>query len=130
MKETALWNKLRPLLLSGGKFQKISDRFTPGVPDVLGVRNGVGWAWELKELHGSRVVRTSFRPGQLDWLRDWEEAGGCSRILATHGRVAYAFRWEHGERLEEGVDPLTLSRLALVEHRGSWIALLEKIWGE
>lgn len=115
MKETALWRRLDPELSKIGKFQKISDKFTGGIPDVLGcITRGV--ALELKELKGVRVIRTKFRPGQLDWLGDWELAGGLSLIVATHRLTWYAFPVSAGEPLESGVSDL--EDLALWIHRG------------
>jgi hypothetical protein len=108
MKETALWSKLRISLNRRGKFQKVSDRFTPGVPDVLGVYNGRPWAIELKEFSGKNTVHVTFRPGQLDWLRDWHQAGGISLVMVSHGLMVYIFRWEHGVIIEE---PIPLSTM-------------------
>jgi len=110
MKESALWRNLSPELQRFGKFQKISDRFTPGVPDVIGSCKspggplGVPVALELKEFSGMRVLKVKFRPRQLDWLREWEEAGGKSFILSSHGnRVLMAHHHSHGPELEQGV---------------------------
>lgn len=107
MKESTLWSHLSPeLKLLGGKFQKISDRFTPGVPDVLGMYREIGHAWELKELKGVRVLRTKFRPGQLDWLRDWERAGGTSWVISTNFQRVYVHEWNCGEELQRaGMSP-------------------------
>jgi len=107
MKESLLWKHLSPeLKLAGAKFQKISDRFTPGIPDVLGMHNSTGHAWELKELKGVRILRMKFRPGQLDWLRDWEQSGGVSFIISTHGQRVYIHGWSYGEELElSGMSP-------------------------
>lgn len=102
MNESTLWKHLRPELALLGHFQKISDRFTPGIPDILGMHDGNGYAWELKELKGVRVLRTKFRPGQLDWLRDWEQAGGTSSIISTNFQRVYVHSWEDGKRLEAG----------------------------
>lgn len=136
MKETKLWNQLRPLLSTYGKFQKISDRFTGGIPDVLGSASGRAIAAELKELDGVLTIGTRFRPGQLDFLRDWERAGGCSLILSTHG-VRSSFRlyihpWQAGVELERGVTPYRLVELSLrtyqVGERGfDWPETVEDI---
>ena len=53
MKETALWDKMRDPIAVHGKFQKTNDRFTLGIPDVLGCSSSVGWALELKECRTS-----------------------------------------------------------------------------
>lgn len=103
MKESTLWGHLKPELRKFGKFQKISDRFTPGIPDVIGVCEGEGIVLELKELSGVRVIRTKFRPGQLDWLRDWNISGGRSWIVSSHNSTVYVHRAEFGVRLENGV---------------------------
>lgn len=130
MKETTLWQHIDHPLSAFGKFQKISDRFSGGVPDVLGscrgggdparritvgagtwaavIQRGIPVAMELKELEGVRVLKTKFRPGQLDFLRDWELGGGVSLILTSHGQDVVAFRWELGEALERGVSPQAL----------------------
>lgn len=102
MKETTLWNHLRPVLEKRGHFQKISDRFTGGIPDVLGCCDGIPVAIELKEFSGVNTLRVRFRPGQLDWLRDWNQFGGVSLILSTHGQTLYAHRWPAGALLEKG----------------------------
>src|SRR5688572_30195550 len=101
MKETRLWDHLRPTFDSAGKFYKTCDRFTEGVPDVLGLATGptpiylgtrrisrdqpIPYAFELKEFEGVRSWKVKFRPLQLDWLRDWEKAGGRSWVVASHG---------------------------------------------
>lgn len=113
MKETNLWGKLRPALNYLGTFQKISDRFTPGVPDVLGVYEGRGFALELKEVSGVEVLRVKFRPNQLDWLEDWEKSGGASWLAITHGQQAMFLHWSFGQELEsEGMSPKRLDQAA------------------
>jgi len=123
MIESTLWKHLKPELRRLGKFQKISDRFTPGVPDVLGC-SGAGIAMELKEFDGVRVLKVSFRPGQLDWLRDWSKGGGISWIVVSHRQTVYVFRWQTGPELEEGCSPDRVDRIALLKftkNRGnSW----------
>lgn len=103
MKESLLWKHLKPELKRYGKFQKISDRFTPGVPDVLGccpTKGGV--ALELKEFSGVHRVKLSFRPGQLDWLRDWSLAGGTSYIVSSHRSTVTVHSHQLGAFLEAG----------------------------
>ena len=131
MKESALWRHLKPELAAWGKFQKISDRFTPGIPDVLGASFGHPMAIELKELEGVRVIRTKFRPGQLDWLEDWDKAGGYSMVLSTWGKRVYIHPWEAGTRLELGVSPEELDQLAVLVFvktpRNSWGGLVTQL---
>lgn len=112
MLESTLWKHLKPELRAWGKFQKISDRFTPGIPDTLGCARGKGFAFEFKEFDGVRILKVSFRPGQLDWLRDWEKAGGLSWIVASHKQTVYVLDWRTGARLERGVDVDTVVELA------------------
>lgn len=114
MNESTLWGHLRPELERRGKFQKTSDRFTPGIPDVLGMCDGLGRAWELKEFDGVIKWKLKFRPLQLDWLRDWELAGGQSLILSTHRQTLFAHRWEMGEILEHGTLPEVVQRTAVL----------------
>lgn len=105
MIESTLWSHLKPELKRVGKFQKVSDRFTPGVPDVLGCCRGLGMAMELKEFSGVKILRVEFRPGQLDWLEDWSEAGGLSWIISSVKQTVMVFPWELGPQLEDGVSP-------------------------
>lgn len=112
MKETALWNHLRPRLVKYGKFQKISDRFTLGIPDVLGIHRGKGVAIELKEFSGVSILRVKFRPGQVRWLTDWEDHGGISWIAATHGKNFYLIKPRHAEEVSTGVSPSQLLELS------------------
>jgi len=114
VKESILWKYLKPELEDWGHFQKISDRFTPGIPDVLGVSFGNGWALELKELKGIRAPRAKFRPGQLDWLEDWDKGGGKSFIISTLGRKVYVHTWEKGGQLEEGIHYTQLDSTAIL----------------
>ena len=114
MKESTLWGHLKPELKRVGKFQKISDRFTPGIPDALGCWCGLGVAMEFKELDGVRVLKAKFRPGQLDWLRDWEQNGGVSWIVSTLGQKVYVHCWDFGEVIEKGSDPSTVEKRALL----------------
>lgn len=141
MKETTLWQHLDHPLSAFGKFQKISDRFSGGVPDVLGTCRlarsagpgpGIPIAIELKELEGVRVMKTKFRPGQLDFLRDWELGGGVSLILTSHGLDVIGFRWELGEALERGVDPRALLDHCLFHwnrrgHSAPWRSFVELV---
>lgn len=124
MKETTLWQHIDHPLSAFGKFQKVSDRFSGGVPDVIGtclkdelrgVMSGIPVAMELKELDGVRVLKTKFRPGQLDFLRDWELGGGVSLILASSGQTVYGFQWAMGEALEQGIAPGSAKRNCLFE---------------
>lgn len=111
MIESTLWKHLSPELNRRGKFQKVSDRFTPGIPDVLGVaRQRGGYAIELKEFKGVRVLRTKFRPGQLDWLEDWSDNGGTSMIIVTLNQTVYVFSWQRGILLETGASPETMEK--------------------
>lgn len=112
MKETALWQKIKVPLNRFGMFQKISDRFTPGVPDALGSYVKRAWALELKEFKGVHKIKVHFRPGQLDWLRDWDEAGGVALVVATHGLRVFTFRHIHGPSLEEGLTVAEAEELA------------------
>ena len=134
MKESALWRHLKPELAAWGKFQKISDRFTPGIPDVLGVSFGHPMAMELKELDGVRVIKAKFRPGQLDWLEDWDKAGGYSMNLSTWGKRIYVQPREAGTQLELGVSPEELDRLAGVvfvkSSKNSWRDFVTRLMGE
>lgn len=115
MIESTLWKHLKPELRRLGKFQKISDRFTPGVPDVLGCTKGIGVAMELKEFDGVRILKVSFRPGQLDWLRDWAKGGGISWVVVSLKQTVYVFRWQAGPELEMGCSPDRADRLALLK---------------
>lgn len=121
MKETALWRKMDPHLATIGKFQKISDKFTGGISDVIGCLTSRGVAMELKELKGVRVIRTKFRPGQLDWLEDWRNSGGLSLIVASHGLQWYAFPDTVGIDLEAGVSPPELLEIALWTGKGKGV---------
>lgn len=107
MKETNMWRKLDPHLSRIGKFQKICDRFTGGIPDILGARtgDGRGVALELKELSGVYAVKARFRPGQLDWLDDWWSTGAIALVVATWRGEWMAFEPHWAERLEEGLPP-------------------------
>ena len=126
MKESTLWKHLRPVFEKVGKFQKISDRFTPGVPDVLGKASCGAYAIELKELSGVRVLKAKFRPGQLDWLRDWEGAQGTSWILSTLGQRVYVHPWQFGEELEKGCDPSVVEKRALL----TWTKNRSNTWND
>lgn len=129
MKESSLWGHLRPLLNRSGKFQKISDRFTPGIPDVLGVAFSVGYALEFKELTGVREVKAKFRPGQLDWLHEWYCSGGVSLIVATihsPGRDGWVFPHFAGEALERGT-PFPEERGTRFSGPSKWISMVEHI---
>lgn len=110
MKESTLWDHLKAPLQSSGKFQKVSDRYTPGIPDVLGCFASKSIAIELKELKGVLVIKTKFRPGQLDWLEDWANAGGLSWIISTLGSKVFVHHWSFGCELEKG---LTQERLEM-----------------
>ena len=103
MKESTLWDHLKPTLQASGKFQKISDRFSPGVSDILGCFVGIGIAIELKELDGVRVIKAKFRPGQLDWLDDWDKAGGPAWIISTLGQYVFVHHCRYGASLENGM---------------------------
>ena len=117
MKESTFWEHLKPELKRLGKLQKISDRFTPGVPDVLGSIMGIPVAMELKEFDGVRVMRVSFRPGQVDWLEDWQKARGVSLILSTQGQTAYVHGVEDAQLLEDGMTPQEVLKLSLLTFR-------------
>lgn len=130
MKESTLWKHLRPVLTLRGHFQKLSDRFTGGVPDCVGCSDSVPLAMEFKDFDGVRVWKVKFRPGQLDWLRDWQQNGrGVSWILCTAGRTVYVYDWEHGDALEQGVTPQeAFERAALVWEklpRDRWIDFVD-----
>lgn len=132
MKETALWNKLRPELEKLGKFQKIADKFTGGIPDVLGCYQGQGVAVELKEFKGTAASYwVRFRPGQVRWLRDWEKAGGVSWVASTVGTELYLIPVHHAAKLEAGVNLPDLVKISsYIKGKQSWehvaLALVKK----
>jgi len=131
MLESTLWGHLKPELKKVGKFQKISDRFTPGVPDVIGCMDGVPWAIELKTLKGVKLHRVGFRPGQLDWLQDWVQSGGVGLIMVSQGQSVWVFEHQHGKPLEEGVSTAFLNHHSLTQFtkipRVGWSTLIEQM---
>ena len=133
MIESTLWKHLKPEFRRLGKFQKISDRFTPGVPDTLGCTKGIGVAIEFKEFDGVRILRVSFRPGQLDWLRDWQRGGGISWIISSHRQTVFVFPWGSGEELEAGCSPKRVDQLALLKftktRKNKWSDFMTKLTG-
>lgn len=127
MTETTLWKHLRPILNQHGKFQKVSDRFTPGIPDVLGCLRSMGVAIELKELKGVKILKTKYRPGQLDWLEEWAQAGGGRAwIIATHGQTVYVLPWFKGYLLESGIAPADLEDVAQL----TWKKTRTNLWSD
>ena len=132
MKESTLWQHLKPGLSARGKFQKLSDRFTPGIPDVLGCAH-MAYALELKQLKGIRVLKVKFRPGQLDWLQDWETSGGKSWIVSSMGQKVFVHRWDLGREIEQGMteDHLRdLASLVFVKSRQTtWESFIEGLLG-
>lgn len=132
MKESSLWDRIRSPLNREGKFQKISDRFTEGIPDVLGSHKGRSFAIELKEIEGVRILRAKFRPGQLDWLRDWEElGGGVSLVVASWKTSGIILPWRFGRELEEGTTPNRVIEVGGIWYSGhsakKWVRLSEAI---
>lgn len=130
MKESTLWEHLRPALALRGHFQKLSDRFTGGVPDCVGSSDAVPIAMEFKEFSGVRIWKVKFRPGQKDWLRDWQRVGkGVSWILCTAGRTVYVYDWMQGDTLESGITPNeAIDRAVLVWEklpRDRWIEFVD-----
>lgn len=105
MLETNLWKKIKIPLSRIGKFQKISDRFTSGVPDIIGCWKSVGVAIELKGLSGSRILKANFRPGQLNWLKSWSDNGGVSVIICTHKTTIGIHHYRSGSFMESGMSP-------------------------
>lgn len=114
MRESLLWKNLKPELSRIGKFQKISDRFTPGVPDVIGCYQSKGIALELKELKGSRIIKTKFRPKQLMWLSEWISQGGIGFIVASYKKTVFIFPVICGNKLESGLSEPELHNLSFL----------------
>jgi len=131
MKESTLWGHLRAPLGHLGKFQKLSDRFSLGVPDVLGCVKGRGIAIELKELDGTKIWKTKFRPGQLKWLEDWDLEDGAAWIMSSHGQVVMIHPGHMGQILEVGSTPefiLGRALLTFQKNRSNrWESLVEQI---
>ena len=135
MRESTLWEHLKPELKRLGKFQKVSDRFTPGVPDVLGCDHGIPVAMELKEFSGVLIMKVKFRPGQIDWLRDWAESGGQSWVVVSTGQTVYVFRPRYCVGLEGGLSTTTAGAHASIifkkTRKNSWrdfVDQLTKLW--
>lgn len=92
MSEANFWTHLRKQL--PGRWQRITDRFEPGIADVAfvfksqGLRKAVtGWL-ELKEVDSAvtptgRMARfkLGLRPEQAIWLSDWGRWGARVGIL-------------------------------------------------
>ena len=128
MKETTLWRHISPLLERQGRFQKISDRFTPGVADVLGVqRGGRACAIELKEFYlRGGMVRADYRPGQIPFLHDWGEAGALALTVGTLGNEVAAFAYWDAARLHRG-EADTWQRALVVEPLGAWQPFVARV---
>lgn len=110
MKETRLWREyLAPHLARAGEFQKISDRFTPGVSDVLGVQRpeGRACAFELKEFYTRNgLVVADFRPGQIPFLSAWGASGALALVIGSLERELAAFGWRDAQALADGLPNL------------------------
>jgi hypothetical protein len=102
MTETHLWNGLRIHLPPS--FQKLSDRFTLGVPDVIGCYNSVGYAFELKRSKRKNSFLVSYRPNQVPWLRRWADQGGVAVTLVTLGSAVWCFGMRDAEALVAGLE--------------------------
>lgn len=127
MKETTLWDYLRPLLEREGKFQKISDRFTFGVPDVLGVYRGRGFALELKDFYSANgLIRADFRPGQIPFLNDWHRSGGIALVVGVYESQVYGIRPRHAGALMKGIKALG-GYAACRSNVGDWRAFVHQI---
>jgi penicillin-binding protein-related factor A (putative recombinase) len=128
MIESTLWKHLRPGLNRIGKFQKVSDRFTSGVPDIIGCYKGQGIAIELKELDGVRKLKTKFRPGQVDWLTEWADNGGTSLIICSHKSTVGVHSYLSAERMESGMSTEEFKADALLlftkSRKNRWIDLV------
>lgn len=69
-------------------------------------------ALELKEFSGVRVLKVGFRPGQVDWLEEWNEAGGTSWIISSHKQTVMVHPVSLSTALENGIDPETARSVA------------------
>lgn len=131
MKEATLWEHLKPALKKLGKFQKICDRFTPGIPDILGCAKGVPYAIELKEFQGVHILKTKFRPGQVDWLNDWIGSGGIGLVIVSHGSQVMVFNPQDGELLETGMPPGLAKERSLINflksRDSSWAEFIKQL---
>ena len=79
------------------------------------------------------TLKVKFRPGQLDWMKDWEEAGGLSLIVSSKGSTVYIHNWVHGLVLESGL-PLkewedTCELVFTKDRKNKWRDLAELIRG-
>lgn len=78
--EQLVWSALQRRMVGEWIAQRHEDRYSPGIPDVSFVRNGVsGWI-ELK--HADKNEPLKIRPGQLNWMKSRVDAG-CMCILMT-----------------------------------------------
>lgn len=102
MKESAMWSRLKVHL--PGSFDKFSDRWKIGVPDVIGCVPGRGVAFELKQSDIRTGIRVSYRPGQVRWLRYWKNYGGVALTVVSVGLEIWVFDIRFAEDLEEGRD--------------------------
>ena len=66
-------------------------------------------AIELKELDGVKLIKARYRPGQLDWLEDWDSTGAIALVVATWKKEWMAFEWAEAVKLEAGLPPEQLS---------------------
>ena len=96
MTEKLLWNTVKHKLGSYGKFERIENPLSPGMPDVVFcVRNaidGTGGFIELKSIVAAphdvhrRGNPIKLRPAQNIWIQDWKRAGGVVWILIRIGK--------------------------------------------
>lgn len=100
-RESGMWAGLRERLVAGGVgVRRLTERFDPGVPDVLWVDRvtGVTGLLELKAVADyPKTDRGTFMTGlereQVVWLRTWASENGLGAVLCRVTKPRHWLVW-------------------------------------
>lgn len=99
LKEQRLWDRFRKHVAPHVRLERIENRASDGMPDVLACFAGVTTFVELKaaDAYPARnttpiLGRAGLRQSQKNWFLEWSKAGGRGRILIAVERDLFLIR--------------------------------------
>lgn len=125
-RETSLWQWLKkaiPLYKYKLHMNRVENSVMTGMPDVEGCLLGKQFWIELKVVGAPArmhtLIKPTFQPSQLPWLRRRALAGGRAFVLLQvgSGRRArrYLLRADEAQQLEGGLTETAIAELSLVD---------------
>lgn len=100
-----MWHKMVEVLSGSLHMERITDRMSGGIPDIIWkdrrLPGRAGWI-ELKDVGApptkARGKQIGLRPDQSLWMQQWARDGGLAGVLVKCGRDDWRWMWAQTDK--------------------------------